>query len=449
MRPREAWRQAHGWSLQQVADRVNDVEATRPEESVAADASLVGKWEKWPSRSGRRPSVAAFALLAKVYGCTTAELIDVEDRRVLRSGDLRMLTAVHQPEPETPQAPHPSPLPAPEPQGPELVRQVAEESAAWAQWAETSNVGDLALEQMMADVRELSRDYLTDDPQTVFRRTVRHRDRVFHLLEGRQYPRQSAELYTTAGYLCGLLAWMSSDLGRLAHAETQGRTAWLCAELSGQSDLRAWVLSTRSKVAFWDGRLRDAITHARRGAEYQPGGTAAVLLACQEADAWSQLGSRREAEAALGRAAEARAAITDADDVAGLFSCPRVRQVNYTAAVHLRLGDAVTALREVDEALTAQPSYSYGTAAQMNIAQASARLALHSVDGAAEALRPVLALPPDQRLAPVTNRLRELAAALAHSPAAGTRAAAELQEHIEQWCLESLPRTHALSPGDC
>ncbi|WP_175408295.1 hypothetical protein [Streptomyces sp. TRM64462] len=41
------------------------------------------------------------------------------------------------------------------------------------------------------------------------------------------------------------------------------------------------------------------------------------------------------------------------------------------------------------------------------------------------------------------------AAAVARSPAANTRAATDLQEHIEQWCLESLPRTLALSPGDC
>ncbi|MGW8953970.1 hypothetical protein [Streptomyces sp. NPDC055709] len=65
--------------------------------------------------------------------------------------------------------------------------------------------------------------------------------------------------------------------------------------------------------------------------------------------------------------------------------------------MHLRLGDASTALREVDTALATQPVHSYGTAAQMHIARATAHLALRSVDGAAKALRPVLALPPDQR----------------------------------------------------
>lgn len=60
----------------------------------------------------------------------------------------------------------------------------------------------------------------------------------------------------------------------------------------------------------------------------------------------------------------------------------------------------------------------------------------------------MLALPPDQRFAPVTSRLRELASAIARSPASGTRSAAELQDGIKQWYLQSLPRTLALSPAE-
>ncbi|MEV0906948.1 hypothetical protein [Streptomyces hokutonensis] len=51
------------------------------------------------------------------------------------------------------------------------VRLTADESASWAQWAEAANVGDIALEQLLAETRAL-------------------RDRVFALLEGHQYPRQ-------------------------------------------------------------------------------------------------------------------------------------------------------------------------------------------------------------------------------------------------------------------
>ncbi|QOV40991.1 XRE family transcriptional regulator [Streptomyces ferrugineus] len=330
------------------------------------------------------------------------------------------------------------------------MRLAADESAAWAQWAEASNVGDIALEQLMADTRALAEDYLTSDPVPLFVRTRALRDRVFALLEGHQYPRQSSDLYVAAGYLCGLLAWMSSDLGQLRDADTQGRTAWLCAELAGHNELRAWVLSTRSKVAFWDGRLRDAIGHARRGATYRPSGTVAVLLACQEADAWSLLGAEDEPLGALARAEDARAGISSEDDIGGLFSCQPARQENYAAAVQLRVGRPTDALRAADHALELlrdQPVRAYGTEAQIHISKAAAHLSTGEAEGALEALMPVLALPPDHRLEPVTRRLSELPIGTGR-PAGTSRAVVGLRAAIEEFCLDSAPRHLALSPGE-
>ncbi|MBG0852933.1 XRE family transcriptional regulator [Streptomyces spinoverrucosus] len=330
------------------------------------------------------------------------------------------------------------------------MRLAADESATWAQWVEASNVGDIALEQLMADIRALASDYLTSDPIPLFVRTRALRDRVFALLEGHQYPRQSADLYMAAGYLCGLLAWMSSDLGHLRDADTQGRTASLCAELSGHKDVRAWVLSTRSKVAFWGGRLRDAITYARRGADCRSTGTVPVMLACQEADAWSQLGAEDEALAALARAVEARDTLSGEDDIGGIFSCAPARQQNYAAAVQLRVGRANDALCAAEQALAllaSQPVRAYGTEAQIHISKAAAHLGVGEAEGAFEALAPVLALPPGHRLAPVTRRLGELPLDAARPHSSG-RAAIGLRAAIEDFCLDSAPRHLALSPGE-
>ncbi|MFE4669513.1 XRE family transcriptional regulator [Streptomyces sp. NPDC056716] len=329
------------------------------------------------------------------------------------------------------------------------MRLAADESATWAQWAEASNVGDMALEQILADTRALASDYLTADPVPLFVRTRTLRDQVFALLEGQQYPRQSADLYQAAGYLCGLLAWMSSDLGHLRDADTQGRTAWLCAELSGHNDLRAWVLSTRSKVAFWDGRLRDAINYARHGATYRPTGTVSVLLACQEADAWSGLGAEDEALAALARARDARDASSGVDQIGGIFACAPARQENYAAAVYLRIGhlsDALTSAVHARTLLSSQPVRAYGTEAQIHISEATAHLRAREVEGAFEALAPVLALPPDQRLAPVIRRLGELPLTSGHP--SDSRYAATLRATVEDFCLDSAPRHLALSSGE-
>jgi hypothetical protein len=323
------------------------------------------------------------------------------------------------------------------------------ESASWAQWAEASNVGDIALEQLLADVRALSLEYLTGDPLTMFTRTRRLRDRVLALLEGHQPPRQATDLYVAAGYLCGLLSWMSSDLGHLTAADTQGRTAWLCAELAGHDGLRAWVLSTRSKIAFWDGRYRDAITHARRGASYTVPGSAAVFLALQEADAWAELGATQEADTALARASTVREQETGADEIGGISSCDRVRQGNYTSAVHLRAGRPAAALTEAESALrllSHQTVRAFGTEAQIHIIRATAHLAAGATEGAYEALRPVLSMPPERRLDTVAKRLRQLAANVARGNLAGTPAGRDIQGAVEVYCRESAPRL-ALSPS--
>lgn len=448
MRPREAWRHTHGWTLQEAADRITQASSQRPGEAVAADASLVAKWEKWPGNSSRRPSLAVLFAMADAFGCSAASLLDLEDRRMLPEADLRVLNGQAAASAESAPRTSPPPPTVTEPTGSELVHLAADESATWAQWAEASNVGDIALEQLMAETSALASDYLTSDPVPLFVRTRALRDRVFTLLEGHQFPRQSTDLYVAAGYVCGLLAWMSSDLGQLRDADTQGRTAWLCAELAGHNDLRAWVLSTRSKVAFWDGRLREAITFARRGAAYRTSGSVAVLLACQEADAWSELGAASEALAALTRAEEARN-VESHDEVGGIFSCQPARQENYAAAVQLRVGRPTEALHAADNALSllsVQRVRAYGTEAQIHISQAAAHLATGEAEGALEALAPVLALPPDHRLAPVTRRLNELSSGISRPHATGT-ASIGLRAAIEEFCVDSAPRQLALSPG--
>ncbi|WP_262370761.1 XRE family transcriptional regulator [Streptomyces sp. WAC01526] len=445
-RPREAWRHAHGMTLQAAADRINDLGGSRPGLAIAADASLVGKWEKWPSASGRKPSPGVLTLLAEMYGCDVGDLLDFTDRQELPPPDLQLLERRAAACPVRPRE-DVSPPVAPEPSGIDLVRVAADESAAWALWAETTNIGDIALEQLLAETRAVASDYLSGEPTAVFRRVRDLRNRVFALLEGHQRPRQSADLYLLAGYLCGLLAWMSSDLGDMRCADTQGRAAWLCAEIADHDGLRAWTLSTRSKIAVWDGRTKDAIALARRGADYQAAGTAGVLLACQEADAWSRLGAADEAQAALARAVEAQAAQRGEDDVSGIFSCSDFRRINYATGVHLRNDRTATALEEATTALGAPSPHAYGTEAQLRITLACAHVVLGEPEGAAEVLQPVLALAPERRLAPVAERLREFADTVARSPIAGDRTAAHLRGMVESWYLDSAPRRLALSPG--
>ncbi|WP_329137728.1 XRE family transcriptional regulator [Streptomyces sp. NBC_01476] len=451
-RPREAWRHTLGWSTQQAADRINEV-ATGRRDAVAADASLVGKWEKWPSAAGRRPGEKLLSLMAETYGCSVGQLLDLEDHRAMPARSMRPSQALtaEVSDPVSTHAQHPAPAAAlNSPTGSEAVRRAAEESAAWAAWADPTNIGDIALEQLHADVRRLADEYLGGDAVSVFVRTRSLRDSVFRLLEGHQSPRQSAELYVVAGYACALLAWMSSDLGHLADADTHGRTAWLCGEKAGHQGLLAWTASTRSKIAIWDGRLRDAVNHARRGASYAAEGTVGALLACQEADAWSKIGAAAETEDALHRAESARSTVTGQDEIGGLFACSLGRQEQYHASAHLRTGKYEPALAEADSAqahLQTQPQRAYGTEAQTAISQAIGHVGLGHPEAVMEVLVSVLQLRPEQRLDTVVSRMRELTAMMRHVP--GSRGAESVRARAEltDWCQDSAPSRLALPSG--
>jgi hypothetical protein len=143
------------------------------------------------------------------------------------------------------------------------VAMAASESAHFGQFAEQSNVGPHTLEQFRADLVRIVTNYPNRPVYPLFVEVRALRNRAFELLEGRQYPEQSRELYLVAGALCGVLANASFDLGWLPAAETQARTAFLCAELAGNNALRAWIRGMQSLVAYWDERPRAAVELAR------------------------------------------------------------------------------------------------------------------------------------------------------------------------------------------
>ncbi len=194
------------------------------------------------------------------------------------------------------------------------VAMAAAESAHFGQFAEQSNVGPHTLEQFRADLARIVTIYPNRPVYPTFVELRALRNRAFELLEGRQHPEQGRELYLIAGALCGVLANASFDLGWLQAAETQARTAFLCAELAGNNALRAWVRGTQSLIAYWDDRPRSAVELAADGWRYVPEtGTARVRLAAIEARAHGQLRDHRAAEDALARAEQARVEVQGAD----------------------------------------------------------------------------------------------------------------------------------------
>jgi hypothetical protein len=104
LRPRAAWRDAYGWSLQDTADRINDFRGHTgldPGAFAGMTAPHLSEYERWPGHgpepSGRRPTPYLLAVLASVYNCTVTDLIDLPDRERLPPHDLLILDRYSQP----------------------------------------------------------------------------------------------------------------------------------------------------------------------------------------------------------------------------------------------------------------------------------------------------------------------------------------------------------------
>jgi hypothetical protein len=80
LRPRAAWREAYGWSLQDTADRINEFRGYTgldPGGIAAMTAPHLSEYENWPGHrpepSGRRPAPYLLAVLAAVYDCAVTD----------------------------------------------------------------------------------------------------------------------------------------------------------------------------------------------------------------------------------------------------------------------------------------------------------------------------------------------------------------------------------------
>jgi len=334
------------------------------------------------------------------------------------------------------------------PSAEEEVAIAASESARFGQLAEQTNVGPHTLGQFEADLRRIVRTYPNRPVYPMFVELRELRDRSFELLEGRQRPDQSRDLYLVAGTLCGVLANASFDLGWMDAAETQARTAFLCAELAGHNGLRAWIRGTQSLIAYWDDRPRAAVDLAVDGWRYVPeAGTARVRLAAIEARARGRMRDASGTDSALHRATQAREDVVVPDDPGGMMAFPEAKQLFYAATARLWLGGA-TAYRQAEyDATESVAAYERAPVEQRRIGElclarldlAAARLAGQSLDGAAEQIEDVLAISARRRTDSVARRLTQVAVALDHGPHRDSALAQNLHSQIGTYLRSPAP----------
>ncbi|WP_234334434.1 hypothetical protein [Streptomyces sp. NRRL B-1347] len=321
----------------------------------------------------------------------------------------------------------------------DMVTDAASESAEWAARVESSNVGPHTMEQLEADIRRIVTTYPNRPVEPLFHEVRGLRNRAFELLEGRQPPHFTSDLYVAAGVLCGILANASFDLGRYEAAETQARTAFMCAELAGHNGLRAWVRGLQALVAYWGGRAAVAVRLADSGADFSPeSGTAHIRLASIKARAYGQLNHSTEAITALRDAENMRELLTDGDDLpGGMMAFPFEKQRFYASSTHLWLGPAHLEEAEAaaDEAVSMFESAppQKRRLGEMSLARmdlALARLGRGEIEGAAHQVHAVLESNSRRGTESVRKRLSHFTSTLAQHPSSTSPTAIGLREAL-------------------
>jgi hypothetical protein len=339
-----------------------------------------------------------------------------------------------------------------------ILAMAARRALRFGATADASNVGDESLDQIQAELARLAFSYPQQPLSAILGDIVSIQDYVFSLLEGRQKPRQARDLYFAGALASGLVAKATHDFGDSRMAMTHARTALLCAQNSEHGPLTAWVRGLQSLISYWDSAPRDALNYAQLGTVI-PGvqGTSGIWLASLEARAWSALGNGAASSEAIEKADDLREHLVsdDLDRLGGICSFSYPRQLYYAAdasAVLSRLHPPSSDLAARGEQYAAEAVAAYENTSHDEISfsdesgartdLAIARISKGNLEGAYEAMQPVLQLPVSQRIhgivGSVINVHQAVTAAAPDSPIAR-----DIQEEIEDYCrtpVAALPR---------
>lgn len=319
----------------------------------------------------------------------------------------------------------------------EMLVMAAQRARKFALSSSSGMLPNETLDQLHDDVAQLAVTYQQRPVPEFLGDLVQTQYDLFTLLESRHPPRQTRDLLLLAGVASGLCAKVSHDFADPQAALTQSRTAYLCADSADHNGMRAWIRGLQSLICYWAGRYHDAVRYAREGVSYVSTSTASVWLPVSEARAWAALGNVSETRAAIQRAVDARDTVEpdEIDELGGLCTFSRARQLYYTADAYARLPtEASSAENYALEAVAAYsdpsvPDWAFGDASGSACDLAISRSSLGEVHGATEALEPVLALPPEQRINGIVLSINQVYAALCRI--VSSTQSRDLQERIE------------------
>ncbi|MFF0723762.1 hypothetical protein [Streptomyces sp. NPDC004134] len=311
----------------------------------------------------------------------------------------------------------------------------------FAMGAEQNEVGPETLSYLQEEIRRITGIYVRVPLSEILDDLVHLQDSAFRLIEsGQARPSQIRDLYLMSALTSGMLAKACHDLGDPHSAMSHARAASVCANQAEHSAMSAWVRGLQSLISYWADRPEDALHYACQGTATAPDfpGSVCIWLAGLEARASAALGDYDTVQAANRRAAELREATTpdDLDDLGGIYYYPEIKHRYYEVESNVLLGNGGTELiQRAEDAVQGfsdheNPHWAFGDEAGSQSNLALARLYSGDVEGAADAVQPVLALPPGQRNHGIISSAQRVRTALTTDPIRNAVTARDLREQI-------------------
>ncbi|MFJ7421958.1 helix-turn-helix domain-containing protein [Streptomyces uncialis] len=279
-------------------------------------------------------------------------------------------------------------------------------------------LAELEVSDLSEGVAEIAVVARSTPPALMAERAHILRDEALHRIRAGQYsPTGLPDLYAAVGRLSGVLAYALLDLGSPRDAMRHAEAAASCAERAGDTELAVWVAGTQSLIARFQGDFPLALDFARGGLRRTGSGrgTGQARLRCGEAQCLANLGDSAGANSALNAAEDARERVQG--DAPGLFGFSRAKQSYYAGSSLIWLDggeDARRALRAATDAIAIWQSAPAGQRSLVDerlshIYAATAHAQLGDVEGAADTVRPLLSLPPEDRISWIAKRMDRLA----------------------------------------
>lgn len=349
------------------------------------------------------------------------------------------------------------PPPDGDPQAPaydleERVRMTAEEALRGADATASASISDNALDEVRDQVIAVARSYHLMSPAQVYERADKVRLVIEQLRDRTQVPVQQQELMILNGQAAALLAVAAFDMGYFPSARSLARTAAVFGETTRFEPLRAYADGTLAYIAYHTGNPSEAVTKATRALSYGGlGDVAHRRLHAIKARAHAHLGdiasARREVQESMNVGQDRHDDLHDG--VGGEFAFSPERLAMSTSTTALLIGDvrqAESDARRALELLSSMPEDARSVPVHAGAAAdlAYARLLADDVDGAAEALTPVWAVPAEYRQTGIVVRTARIARHLVRPEYHGAQLPASLREQIEDFNRASPP--HRVGP---